>query len=294
STDKAHVDVGTMSISQAIGLAMLPVWCMLTLAGASSVSRSFALMDEERAFQLLEEGFLDVRHLPQGKDMASRIVISVNAAIVNICHALRSSRKLESVQCPGPFSGHALADKEVEAVTWGFAEIPGVAKLALLGGPCGGKTKSGRRIRDVLEKEPSKFQVFRTPEIATVLFLQGAMSNGTYQNFVPEEYIEFIVQCEILQIVFEGIWAQGAALSSGSATGLLLTDRDALDGKSYSRPVDESQPVSWSRILLKVGERLKIPGLSDDDLAKRYLGAVFWHTAASHQGRLDVEAYSRP
>lgn len=30
-------------------------------------------------------------------------------------------------------------------------------------------------------------QAFATPEIATVLFLQGCMSNGSYADFVAEE-----------------------------------------------------------------------------------------------------------
>ena len=55
-----------------------------------------------------------------------------------------------------------------------------------------------------------------------------------------------------------GIWAQGAALSSGSATGLLLTDRDALDGKSYSRrgamrPKDVGKVAIWISLTIRVG-----------------------------------------
>eukprot|EP00434_Breviolum_minutum_P007397 symbB.v1.2.006528.t1/scaffold389.1/size214891/3 len=261
------------------------------------ISRPFALMDQQQALQLMEEGFLDVRHLPKAKDMANRIASSVNAAVVKIRQALLSSG-YDEAECPlypdTPETQKAgLAPKQAEAVTWGFAQIPGVSKLAVVGGCCGGKTKSKRHIREAL-KERLKIPAFATPEIATVLFLQGALSNGTYKDFVPEEYEEFMVQSEILQIVFEGIWSQGAALSVNGAMAILLTDRDAIDGKSYSRPRVRSEPISWSRILLKSGKLLKIPGLSDDDLVKRYIGAVFWHTAARGPNRtVDAETYLR-
>ena len=34
------------------------------------------------------------------------------------------------------------------------------------------------------------------------------MSNGSYKDFVPEEYEAFAVQSEVLQIVFEGLWIE--------------------------------------------------------------------------------------
>ena len=34
-------------------------------------------------------------------------------------------------------------------------------------------------------------------------------------------------------------------------------------------------------------------GLEEDDLVKRYLGAVFWHSAANFKGKLDADAYDR-
>ena len=62
---------------------------------------------------------------------------------------------------------------------------------------------------------------------------------------------------------------------------------------------------AW-RILLKAGNLMNIPGsctkdgvracvagLEEDDLVKRYLGAVFWHSAANLKGKLDADAYDR-
>lgn len=268
---------------------------MLALAsgGTAVQKRPFALMTLEQATKLMEDGYLDVKHLPKAQDMAMRIVSSVNNAVVQIRNALISNGTIDEADVP--LSGNESLKHtapEAEAVTWGFAQIPGVTKLALVGGVCGGKSKSKHLIRDALQKT-LKLRAFATPEIATVLFLQGGMSNGTFENFVPEEYDEFMVQSEILQIVFEGIWSQGAALSAKGQAAILLTDRDAVDGKSYSRPMVPSKPISWSRILLSSGKLMKIPGLSDDDLVKRYLGAVFWHSTANANGTLAAAAYRR-
>ncbi|CAL1131105.1 unnamed protein product [Cladocopium goreaui] len=232
--------------------------------------------------------------------MAKRIACSINSAVRKIRLALmHSGRGYDEARCPlslprsgddDPADTDGLAPKEAEAVTWGFVRRPSGAAVSRC---CGGKTKSKRQIREVL-KERLGIAAFATPEIATVLFLQGALSNGSYQDFVPEEYEEFMVQSEILQIVIEGIWSQGAALSVDGETALVLADRDAVDGKAYSRPRVEDKPISWSRILLKSGKLLKIPGLSDDDLVKRYIGAIFWHTAArAPNGTVDNETYRR-
>ncbi|CAE7646945.1 unnamed protein product [Symbiodinium pilosum] len=236
--------------------------------------------------------------------MAERLAAAVNAAVVSIRRELISSGKYTKASAPlqrppsAPTvrgAGEALSPQSKEAVEWGFANIPRVFKLAVVGGCCGGKTVSRKPIGAALHEKDSRAQFFSTPEIATVLFNQGAMSNGSYIGFVDEEYIEFVIQSEILQLVFEGLWAQGAALSLVSTNyAVLMTDRDALDGRTYSRPLASWAPIGWSRILDETGKRIHIPGLTESDLSRRYeIGAIFWHSLANNHGKLDAADYYR-
>ncbi|CAE7176059.1 unnamed protein product [Symbiodinium microadriaticum] len=286
--------------------------CLLTLILASgSVAgvpstflpfRPFRLLTVDDAMRIMEDGNLNVRHLSQGKDMATRLAAAVNAAVWNIHRQLTSTGEYTQATAPlqeppgAPIAtGEALSPQTLEAVEWGFAKIPSVFKLAVVGGCCGGKTKSRKHIGAALRENDRRVEVFATPEIATVLFHQGAMSNGSFADFVAEEYKEFMVQSEILQFVFEGIWAQGAALSSPSSSyAVLMTDRDALDGRSYSRPLASWAPIGWSTLLDETGKRISIPDLTESDLEQRYeIGAVFWHSLANTNGKLNALGYER-
>lgn len=264
--------------------------------------RPFRLLTVDDAMRIMEDGNLNVRHLSQGKDMATRLAAAVNAAVWNIHRQLTSTGEYTQATAPlqeppgAPIAtGEALSPQTLEAVEWGFAKIPSVFKLAVVGGCCGGKTKSRKHIGAALRENDRRVEVFATPEIATVLFHQGAMSNGSFADFVAEEYKEFMVQSEILQFVFEGIWAQGAALSSPSSSyAVLMTDRDALDGRSYSRPLASWAPIGWSTLLDETGKRISIPDLTESDLEQRYeIGAVFWHSLANTNGKLNALGYER-
>eukprot|EP00439_Symbiodinium_sp_Y106_P029140 s1078_g3.t1 len=279
--------------------------------------RPFRLLTVDDAMRIMEEtglhakpqcnraqdGNLNVRQLSQGKDMATRLAAAVNAAVWNIHQKLTSTGEYTEATAPlqqppgapAAARGEALSPQTLEAVEWGFAKIPSVFKLAVVGGCCGGKSKSRKHIGAALRKNDPRVEVFATPEIATVLFNQGAMSNGSFADFVAEEYKEFMVQSEILQFVFEGIWAQGAALSLPSSSyAVLMTDRDALDGRSYSRPLASWAPIGWSTLLDETGKRISIPDLTESDLEQRYeIGAVFWHSLANTNGKLNALGYER-
>ncbi|CAE7193377.1 unnamed protein product [Symbiodinium natans] len=250
---------------------------------------------------------------PHAEDMAERLAAALNAAIVNIRQRLGKTQLLSTGEYTK--AGDDRLVLTLEAVEWGFVHTLEVnrsdADLC-----CGGKTKSRKHIGEALKTNDHHLRVFATPEIATVLFKQGAMSDGSFAGFVAEEYTEFVIQSAILQFVFEGIWAQGAALSLHSSDyAVLMTDRDALDGRSYTRHFHGPWPHGLrldgpgdakfqscfiscvpilGRLLDETGKRIHIPSLVESDLARRYeIGAVFWHSLADTNGKLNVSAYDR-
>merc|ERR1719468_333526 len=73
---------------------------------------------------------------------------------------------------------------------------------------------------------------------------------------------------------------------------VMLCDRDAIDAKAYSRPIDPTQPVSWDEILAMASKVLG-KNLTEKGLTSRYqLGAVVLESYAVVNGHLNVKGYN--
>jgi len=264
---------------------------------AAAPLRPFKLMSDSEAAELLRSGFLDPATIPVGAELVRELADATNSAVVSIRQALLSSGVYREEDVPLLGAARRLPEKggTTRLARRGIQATPGVWKLALLGGVCGGKTKSRVVIREALSQVDPNIMTFSTREVASVLFSLGAMSGGSYQPLVQEEYSEYAIQSELLQLSFEEIWSRGAAdavSGTGAKAAVLTTDRDAVDGRFYSQPVNPTFRISWSQILDEAQNRLQITGLSTELLVSRYeLGAVFWHSLASRHGSLNALPY---
>lgn len=132
-----------------------------------------------------------------------------------------------------------------------------------------------------------------------MLYKLGVMSYGSFAGYQAEEYWEYVVQSELLQLALEALWAEAAEslLRAGRPAArhvIMLTDRDALDGKAYTRPVQQKATCTWSALLAELGRRLGRPSLVEADLTQRYqLGVVVLQTLAVVNGSLSHKLYGK-
>jgi len=175
--------------------------------------------------------------------------------------------------------------------------FPGCYRLAMTGGVCGGKSTGKRAIKSYLQdKLQAKIIVLEVPEVATKLFELGALNYGTHKPLIPAESFEVFVQLELLQLAYEDLWARAGEIAmkrdSKAKQVILLCDRDALDSKGWTSPVDPEVEATWPAILEETGRRLHQPKLCEESLVSRYqLGAVFMQSLAVLNGRLNTKFY---
>lgn len=110
-------------------------------------------------------------------------------------------------------------------------------RVALTGGPCGGKTTALAEVSERLRARGVLTYV--VPEAATLLFSGGASAAVSCR----EKYL-LAFQAELLrtQIRLEDAFA-AIARASGARQAVLLYDRGAMDGRAYMRP------ASWKAML---------------------------------------------
>lgn len=172
------------------------------------------------------------------------------------------------------------------------SEYPHVYKLAITGGVCSGKSSGMKFIaRDLEIISKNSTIVLHLPEVASLLFNLGAMNYGIFEGYSAAEFQEFEIQSELLQLALEDLWAEGVEDILKSNTfikrAVLLTDRDALDSKVYSLPIDPASTSEWRIILQETGRRIGRPNLSEQDLVERYqLGVIVLESLAVHDPKL--------
>lgn len=274
-----------------VGLTAAAALCLLRPAEP----RGFSLFSDADAQRLLAGGFVDTATVGRpGAGLAEELSQAVNSAVSSIRAALLAAGTA-GTRAPAVAPRRAAG----EAAQWWIPNDahPEVWKLAVTGGVCSGKTSSASAVRQALETSSNgTLLVLAVPEVASVLYGCGAMSHGSFSNYVAAEYREYMVQSEVLQLAFEELWARAAEeMLQGrpkARHAVLLTDRDALDGKAYSRPLDPSSSAAWRDVLAELGRRLGAPGLTDRALAGHYeLGAVVLQSRAVLDGHLNAADY---
>lgn len=121
-----------------------------------------------------------------------------------------------------------------------------VYRIVLTGGPCAGKTTALARLSGFLQERG--FRVFTVPEVATMLFVNGA----SLADFGRDESTIMAFQKAVLdgQMALENGFARVAA--SVRSPAVLLCDRGALDGSAYmSRKLWCELLESRQRVLIK-------------------------------------------
>lgn len=131
-------------------------------------------------------------------------------------------------------------------------------RIALTGGPGGGKTEALSFIQNELAKEG--IRVITVPEAASELILAGLSPRGILTNF------DFQAAQLDLQLQREDIYTR-AALRLPDELVVILCDRGALDGKGF---------IENEKFEAILAER----NLQEDQLLKRY-AAVFHLTSAA-------------
>jgi len=150
-----------------------------------------------------------------------------------------------------------------------------VYKIVLTGGPCAGKTTALARLSGFLSERG--FRVFTVPEMATVLFVNGASVGDFGKSGAVSAFQRAIIDS---QLAVEDAFARVAA-STGSPS-VLLCDRGVLDGSAYmSRDSWEELLRAKAPALLPGNdETLKTPEALERKLCERYDAVFHLVTAA--------------
>ncbi|KAJ8605165.1 hypothetical protein CTAYLR_000358 [Chrysophaeum taylorii] len=153
-------------------------------------------------------------------------------------------------------------------------EEPGahVYRIVLTGGPCAGKTTALARLSGFLQERG--FRVYTVPEVATMLFVNGA----AFADLARGDESVLAFQTAVLdgQMALENGFARVAGATKSPA--VLLCDRGALDGAAYmSRDL-------WTQLLRGRRRRRekRSVGAVERALCERY-DAVF-HLVTAAQG----------
>eukprot|EP00928_Gymnodinium_smaydae_P093104 TRINITY_DN77124_c0_g1_i1.p1 TRINITY_DN77124_c0_g1~~TRINITY_DN77124_c0_g1_i1.p1 ORF type:complete len:216 (-),score=26.51 TRINITY_DN77124_c0_g1_i1:37-612(-) len=122
------------------------------------------------------------------------------------------------------------------------------------------------------------------------------MSHGTFEPYLPKEYTAYALQLVLLQLAFEELWTRAAEHMLQNRPGggriILLTDRDALNLKAFTRPIDPDFADSWEDVLTHLGHRVDRP-VSQHDLAEQHqMGVVLMQSLAVMNGTLNTEQYN--
>eukprot|EP00927_Polykrikos_kofoidii_P053814 TRINITY_DN48369_c0_g1_i1.p1 TRINITY_DN48369_c0_g1~~TRINITY_DN48369_c0_g1_i1.p1 ORF type:complete len:424 (-),score=28.92 TRINITY_DN48369_c0_g1_i1:117-1388(-) len=273
-----------------------------TLSNAAIPKREFHLLSPQQAEEMLVGSF--GKHAPRCGDIASlvsQVTLLTNNAILRIRDGLtKSGYPADDVPLVGVKPGQLIASKLDHGAQWlvPTGAHPNVFKVVLTGGACGGKTAGLHWMRAALERTwHDNVLAFSMPEVATVLLERGAMNFGAYTPYVESEHLEFSFQLVILQIAYEEIWTSYAecimARNASIRATVAITDRDALSGVAFSRPIVPNAPESWEQVLQGPREFFREPGLSTEMIRRRYVGAIVLQSIAVMRGRLNTADYDR-
>jgi len=288
-------DLFVASLSRRIGAPSSPM--LSEDAPDAPAPREFSLLGEGDAARILSAGHLGAKALggEQRGALTEALRSEVNRAVLKIREAaIVDGRSAEEL----PVRGEPQNSESVPRQWWADnSEHPHVWRLGVTGGVCAGKTGGMEMLRAELEERSGgRYAAFVVPELATILFNLGVLNHGTFSGTGAAEYRAFGVQMSFLQIAVEEIWALGAEetlrVTPRAQRAVLLIDRDALNFKAFSRPVDAMRPVAWPEVLNSMGELVGRPGLTEDDLVRRYqLGVLVLQTFAVLDGRLNIRGY---
>jgi hypothetical protein len=308
---RQYFKVGSALVLSVVVLTLVVHFSLLTLssdtygnttsANSALPKREFRLLSPRQAEKMLLANFDTAGPVcADTASLVSQLTLMTNNAILRIRDALiGSGYSAEDAPVSGVEPGQLDAPRLDHASRWLVPNSahPNLYKICLTGGVCGGKTAALNQMRAAFEKTWPDVLVFSVPELASVLLGLGAMNFGTFQPFVEAEHLEVATQILVLQLVYEEIWTRYAeCVTAGNPNiraMIAITDRDALSGMPFSRPIVPNAPESWEQILKGARAFLREPGLSSAMLERRYVGAVVLQTLAVMNGRLNEAMYTK-
>lgn len=198
------------------------------------------------------------------------IALGIRYAAVRVAAALAPKQAPDTSKTA---THHRLSNAE-----GGWAETPGVAsaheledggesgrgtrvfRLAITGGPCGGKSSSLVKLKTALNKQG--YDMYSVPEAPTMLMNGGCRYPGINGGFLLAEFEGALIQ---LQLQLERSYTRIAA--STGRPSVVVMDRGLLDIKAYL-PADQ-----WAAVL-------EATDLSEEYLLERYDAVLHLVTAA--------------